>query len=450
MDVKSYSRQKANPDSRIKWKHNYVTANEDQLNLQATVRKLRTDTEYYFKVQARNNHEYGGSSPTIIYKTPNSNGVGGGIVYKDKFISKSNETVPLDNSEIISSSIQPITVGFIQNSFLLLIGAVGCSLLILILIILIILCCKRNKKSEKNQSYTGPNCAKRNYSINDNTANQSIHGHNQQQHLLINNMSNNNNGNNNSYAQDLMPHPLSGNMNNFSISSTTSTLLKHHQHNMKTPHHQQMTGLQINNPNHMMLMMNPLSVSNSITTSTNMNAPPSTNNTQLSNTNTSSNDVEFYSNMTNQPAIPNDPSYTTESCFQFNTSYNNNNKLYQQQQTPMYPNAILRTSSLNDDNLSQQNDLDRDLTSASEALSAANAPFSINNTNMNSVSMSNTNDNIFMRNATRQKQVGMPFSAISSTASPNSFSNPISNGTESLFGSANNRKSFKNLRMLCM
>lgn len=448
MDVKSYSRQKANPDSRIKWKHNYITANEDKLNLKATVRKLRTDTEYYFKVQARNNHEYGGSSPTIIFKTPNSKGIGGGIVYKDKLMSKTNANASLDSGEIISTSIHPTTVNFMQNSFLLLIGAVACSLLILILIILIVLCCRRNNNSEKEKSYTGPNCAKRSYAINENTGNQSMHGHSQQQHLLINNMSNNNNGNNNnnSYAPDLMPQALPNNMNNmnnFSISSTSSTLLKHHQHNMRTPSHQQMTGLQINNPNHMMLMMNPLSVSNSITTSTNMNAPPSTNNTQLSNTNTSSNDVEFYSNMTNQPTIPNDPSYTTDSCFQFNTSYNNAKQYQQQQQPPIYPNPIIRTSSLNDDNLSQVNDLDRDLTSASEALSAANAPFS----NMNSVSMSNTNDNIFMRNATRPKQIGVPFNGLSNTASPTSFTNPTPNGTDNFFGSANNRKSFKNIRM---
>ena len=72
LDVATYSRLKESVNSNIKWKHNYVTANEEQTHLQTIVRKLKTDTVYYFKIQVRNNRAYGGSSPTIIYKTPNS------------------------------------------------------------------------------------------------------------------------------------------------------------------------------------------------------------------------------------------------------------------------------------------------------------------------------------------------------------------------------------------
>ena len=64
-------RLKENPNN--KWKHEYVTANENQKVIESTIRKLKTDTTYYFKIQARNNRAYGASSPTIIFKTPNGN-----------------------------------------------------------------------------------------------------------------------------------------------------------------------------------------------------------------------------------------------------------------------------------------------------------------------------------------------------------------------------------------
>jgi len=63
------TRLKENPNN--KWKHEYVTANENQKTIESTIKKLKTDTTYYFKIQARNNRAYGASSPTIIFKTPN-------------------------------------------------------------------------------------------------------------------------------------------------------------------------------------------------------------------------------------------------------------------------------------------------------------------------------------------------------------------------------------------
>ena len=62
-------RLKENPNN--KWKLEYLTVNEQQKQIVATVKKLKLDTTYYFKIQARNNRAYGGSSPIIIFKTPN-------------------------------------------------------------------------------------------------------------------------------------------------------------------------------------------------------------------------------------------------------------------------------------------------------------------------------------------------------------------------------------------
>jgi hypothetical protein len=65
------TRLKENPNS--KWKYEHINANEEQKTIVSTIRKLKTDTTYYFKIQVRNNRAYGASSPTIIFKTPNGN-----------------------------------------------------------------------------------------------------------------------------------------------------------------------------------------------------------------------------------------------------------------------------------------------------------------------------------------------------------------------------------------
>ena len=54
-----------------KWKHEHVNSNSSQIIQQHTLRKLKPETVYYFKIQARNNRAYGASSPTIKFKTPN-------------------------------------------------------------------------------------------------------------------------------------------------------------------------------------------------------------------------------------------------------------------------------------------------------------------------------------------------------------------------------------------
>jgi len=164
----------------------------------------------------------------------------------------------------------------------------------------------------------------------------------------------------------------------------------------------------------------------------------STNHTHLSNANTSHNDVEFYSNMTSQQAS----GYAVDSGV--------NEFQYQNNFKQSYMPNNMRTSSINDDNCSQNHDdLAKDLTSASEALAAANAAFNapitnynnLNDQNMNSI---NTNENIFMRNTTRPKPIAVPISAVPGI-SPSSMNPQF--GMDSNNMHSNIRKSFKNLPM---
>ncbi|CAC5395681.1 NEO1 [Mytilus coruscus] len=48
--------------------------------LTTTIKGLTPDTTYYFKMQTRNSKGYGPISPTVIYKTPKSDGTGGGKI----------------------------------------------------------------------------------------------------------------------------------------------------------------------------------------------------------------------------------------------------------------------------------------------------------------------------------------------------------------------------------
>ena len=340
------------------------------------------------------------------------NGIGGGIVYTPNKQSKEASSNSESNREAINTNTSK---NKIQKYIFLLIITIGSSLLILIVIILIVFCCK--KKSSKKQNYTDASLLKRNYNMDS----QSIHAHQQQQQLL---MCNNINSNGNGFQVDQsMPPAISQGNNhiNFSInSSTTSTLLKQQAH--RTPNHHA-------TPNHMMLMMNPLSISNT-------NHVNSTQvNTHLSNPNTSQNEVELYSNMTNQHQNPENPnSYVGENCFQFNNSYNKQHFSNNQ-----------RTSSINEDNMSHHDDLNKDLTSASEALAAANAAFNAPIAAHHLANNNPGNDNFIMRNGTRPKPIAMPINT--DTASPNSMNPMMANNDQHFINStASTRKSFKNLR----
>ena len=173
-----------------------MTATENQKSLEAVVRKLKADTRYYFKIQARNNRAYGSSSPTIIYQTPNSKGVGGGVIFQPDE-QASND----DSKDVLATRAKSI-----QNWFYLLIAAGCCSLILLVCICLITFCCcRRGNKSDKIVSYTETSM-KRNYNLNESN-NQSMLGHQQQQMLLANMASNNNNMSN--YG-DMMPQSLQG------------------------------------------------------------------------------------------------------------------------------------------------------------------------------------------------------------------------------------------------
>lgn len=308
----------------------------------------------------------------------------------------------------------------IQKYVFLLIITVGSSIFILIIIILIAFFCKKN--STKPQNINESSLLKRNYNNEDNLQSQSIHVNQQQQQqqlLICNNL-----GNGNVYQVDKsMPssgHPQGNNHLNFSInSSTTSTLLKQQAH--RTPNHHA-------TPNHMMLMMNPLSISNT----NNVNSTQI--NTHLSNPNTSQNDVELYSNMTSQQF----QNPESDTCFKFNNSY-----------TKQHFSNNQRTSSINDDMLSTHDDLNKDLTSASEALAAANAafnaPISAHDAQHNLENNNVVNDNFFMRNGTRPKPIAMPINT--DEAAAKSMNPLINNSNQELINStASTRKSFKNLR----
>jgi len=120
---------------------------------------------------------------------------------------------------------------------------------------------------------------------------------------------------------------------------------------------------------------------------------------------------------------------------------------YQSNLKQAYMANNMRTSSINDDNSSQNHDdLTKDLNSASEALAAANAAFNAPIANYNSLNDQNmasvhANENMFMRNTARPKPIAMPMPGIS----PNSMNPQF--GMDSSNMHSNIRKSFKNLPM---
>ena len=296
-------------------------------------------------------------------------------------------------------------------------GCLGAGLIFILMLYL----CTRSAGNKKDSQYKEATKLSKNYKGEQMDQNLTSYSH-QKQSL----MGNHNNGHNN----DAMPQSSHMNQINYSInSSTTSTLLKHHQ--QRTPNH----ALTINNPNHMMMNMMPLNINSGNGLSSGVNV------TNLSGNNFN-NEVEFYSNMTNQQPIMSNNSeagnYFADSAFQFNNSYSK-----QMYSGGNNQSSNLRTSSINDDNLSQKDELNKDLTSASEALAAANAAFNapILNSNLNSAS---GNEPSFIRHTIRPKPIAIPMHTNTSTS-------PIplngNNGEQqNMFGNFNTRKSFKNLR----
>ena len=292
------------------------------------------------------------------------------------------------------------------------------SLLFLVLLLIGILICRRSSKPAKNSSIkshqTKPNMtimSKENYaSLRKNMHNSNNCG------LYDNKMpgstdedENNMDERNNLFQKQISHHHHHQSqqiiMNNqqvnagarlsCSTSSQASTLIKPPQMPQRTPHHQPLV---INNPNHMMMnhLMNPLSInSNGAGNNNNINNNPITNN---SNTLT---DFEFYSNIHQQQ---------------------------NQQQIFVNNGNNVRSVSINEDAISQQNE------------------FSIgNNQNgefANSFFNSNNNESLFLRNVSRPKPIAIPIG----NANLSNMSSPIEQTTNNAFVSNSTRKSFRNLR----
>ena len=58
--------------SKQNWKQEVINTQQiiGKENLSVTIHRLKLNTTYYFKVQARNSRTYGASSPTFLFKTP--------------------------------------------------------------------------------------------------------------------------------------------------------------------------------------------------------------------------------------------------------------------------------------------------------------------------------------------------------------------------------------------
>lgn len=195
-----------------------------------TLKNLKAETIYYFKIQARNSRAYGTSSSTVLFKTPNSNGVGGGQIVTSN---EDEPTVVLNKNE--NSPLHKVQL---EISFIWVITACISALFLIVVILVAVLACKKTQPKSKDKNFnrnnltssTKPfkNRSDRNDELDDDESYQKNALLQQHQHHLLNTIPN-----------------LSNN----------STLLR-----QKTPHHQP---LLINNPNHMMMnVMNPISLSN--------------------------------------------------------------------------------------------------------------------------------------------------------------------------------------------
>jgi hypothetical protein len=383
-----------NKNSKAKWKQELVVANGKQTQTHV-IGKLKLETVYYFKIQSRNHRSYGASSSTIIYKTPNAKGEGGGKVFMP------NEFKP----QLVLNSLHTRAKKYLEMNIVWIVSACVISFIILAVLLSTVLLCKRANGRKRN-NYRGGSKRRivnsSNYAHRDEQFDQindddlidencslafqkqtTINHHQQQQHLMVNNMS----------------HMCS-------TSSATSTLLKH----QRTPHHQPLI---INNPNHMMMnLMNPLCVN--------------------SNNSSNLNEMEFYSNMTNQhqpQQLFTNSSHQTDTnmcAFNSNESCMNGNQNYF------------------NDQLNQS--CDNDNTSA--AIAAANAAFNapINGIPQATLNQANTNtDMMFVRHTIKPKPIAIPIG--NQTSQTDSFNNTLSSVQSSVFGNSNQRKSFRNLPM---
>lgn len=114
--------------------------------LSTTIKDLSLETTYYFKVQARNNVGYGSTSPTLIFRTPRSDGTGGGPVeMPDDYgkMSRNSYREPAD-SRGMSPSASPVTIP--ASVLWISIGCVGGFTVVAVVIVLAVFCHRKHSK----------------------------------------------------------------------------------------------------------------------------------------------------------------------------------------------------------------------------------------------------------------------------------------------------------------
>jgi hypothetical protein len=402
-------KENQSPNAINKWKYEHVNSNAKTQLQHHTIRRLKPETIYYFKIQARNNRAYGASSPTIKFKTPNSKGEGGGRIFLP---TESNVGAANVGAEIYATA-----TSHLKDKEKWILGGIVLAFLALFIIIFSVIKSSKTKKNTKssssnhghqkstkrsNSTLNQPN--EQNLQINDCDMDEveSIyqkHNHLQQQQQQV-------------------------------LISQQGTLLKHHQqystkHSNNTPSHQ---ALMISNPNHMMLNL--------------MTNNPNNTNCNSSQNHTNLTDCEFYSNVPQaQPS-----QFTNNSHSISESGYHNSTNI----------------DSFQFNQPNQQYDEFSNEAALAAASAAFNSPFLNNNNNNNNNNNSNqimlnqnnnnNNEPSFLRNTIRPKPIAIPF--INTTASGPTMSNQMNemnhNQHQSSTGmfpmsNASHRKSFKNL-----
>jgi hypothetical protein len=442
---------KLKENSNTKWKNEHVNLNPNSAFISSnsaigaaqndpiihTIRKLKLETIYYFRIQVRNNHAYTASSPTIIFRTPNAKGQGGGKIFEEKQVGvvslKEKGSAGAGLTLISSNGKQGVEMNIIW-----MIVASVTSLLLLIIVLISVLICRRDKKGSKSCNNNNNN--KENYSslmlrkkqqqfmgseLYDNNHRDDIddvtNGAGEmflKQQLLLNS-SQSTSINQHSSLINAKPDLLMQMNSRMSCSnsSTASTLIKSQQQQQqqnvvqyiqRTPHHQPMVMMQ--------QLMNPLSI----------NSQGINNNQQIitNNSNTLT-DFEFYSQNHQNLLGQNQNLFTNNST---NSNSNNNN---QNQYNLGQTSSHLRSVSINEDGMSQSNNDDM--------LFSANHNF-----NMEAGAGGG-----FVRNAiARPKPIAIPIGPNTNSGGQVGMTSSLNSPMDSSlnhFNSSNTRKSFRNL-----
>ncbi|RNA29666.1 neogenin isoform X6 [Brachionus plicatilis] len=333
-----------------RWNNEIINAFQSSNQLMKhTIKSLKPETIYYFKIQARNSRAYGTSSSTVLFRTPDQNGVGGGQIITSSDSDQTEPTVVLNKNE--NSPLHKVQL---EISFIWVITACISALFLIVVILVAVLVCKKTEPKSKDKNFnrnnltssTRPfkNRSERSNELDEDESYQKSALLHQQQQQLLNTIPN---------------------------LSSNSTLLK-----QKTPHHQP---LLINNPNHMMMnVMNPLSLSN-----------------------TQNSDMEFYANSQAGLFTNNSHANSETSCFNSEQHYQIQNSTLMQMNNF---NGIVRNGPSGDQYSDEQTN------SAIQAANAAfNSPFNPNF--IPTVNLNQNNDTMFLRQTAKPKPIAIPINS---------------------------------------